>query len=221
MKEMINDPGLSLVSNPACTAPYDTDERASSPLSDNVYTRDIQVIKHKAPALGLMCIEGLKATRKTLGAGSVGDITVSKALKDHLRIYSERKEIQPVAQSLSSTATSNANHNFSSADNGSSEKNTVVEKRQGDEGSEEDDEEQQCVQENMIWNQSQGGEGEEEKEGDELLERGVGRGIVKSLGAEEEHTADYSNCSGHAGDKSNSESGNDSGGDGNNNDCIK
>lgn len=85
MKEVINEPAQSPVSNPACTAPYDTDERASSPLTDDVYTRGIQVMKHKAPVLGLMDIEGPKATRKTLSAGPAAEIEASKALKDLLR----------------------------------------------------------------------------------------------------------------------------------------
>ncbi|KAG9071228.1 hypothetical protein KI688_008773 [Linnemannia hyalina] len=54
MKGVISEPALLPVSSPVCTAPYDTDERASSPLADNVYTRGIQIMKHKAPALGLM-----------------------------------------------------------------------------------------------------------------------------------------------------------------------
>lgn len=74
----------------------------------------------------------------------------------------------------------------------------------------------------MNWPR-EGGEWEDEgEEEDELLgRRRIGRVIVRPLGAEEELTAHYSHYSGHAGDKGNSESEDDSGGDHNNNDCIK
>lgn len=80
-EEVINELFLSPISDVARTPPYET-ERASSPLAEDVYTRGIQVMEHKAPVLGLMDTEGLKATRKMLSAGSVTEIGVSKALKD-------------------------------------------------------------------------------------------------------------------------------------------
>ncbi|KAG0061607.1 hypothetical protein BGZ90_003479 [Linnemannia elongata] len=64
-EEAINELFLSPISDVARTPPYET-ERASSPLAEDVYTRGIQVMEHKAPVLGLMDTEGLKATRKML-----------------------------------------------------------------------------------------------------------------------------------------------------------
>ncbi|KAF9156895.1 hypothetical protein BG015_010830, partial [Linnemannia schmuckeri] len=93
VEEVINKPALSHFLNHACTAPYDTDERAGSPLADDIYTRSIQVMQDKVSALGLIGIEGLKATRRILSAGSVAEIGAGKALKVFLRFYGEQREI--------------------------------------------------------------------------------------------------------------------------------
>ncbi|OAQ35357.1 hypothetical protein K457DRAFT_13275 [Linnemannia elongata AG-77] len=198
-EEVINELFLSPISDVARTPPYET-ERSSSPLAEDVYTRGIQVMEHKAPVLGLMDTEGLRAARKMLSAGSVTEIGASKALKD-------------LSQFLW-RAGGSASHSVIGF--GSNEENTVDENRQGEgEGIEGDDEEQLWVEKYLIENRSREVEEEEEEEEEEeaeLFERRIGGVTVETLGAEEELTADYSSYSGHAGDKSNSESEDDTNG---------
>ncbi|KAF9079102.1 hypothetical protein BGX23_005067, partial [Mortierella sp. AD031] len=87
VEEVNNTQALLSVSSPSCSAPYDTDERASSPLADDVYTHGMRVLKERAPALGLMSIDELKATRRLLSGGSAEEVKLSKGLKDVLRFY--------------------------------------------------------------------------------------------------------------------------------------
>jgi hypothetical protein len=104
-----NEQALLSVSSPSNTAPYDTDERASSPLSDDVYIHDMRVLKERAPALGLMSIDDLKVTRRLLNGGSAKEVKFSKGLKDVLRFYGKcghmrelvrQSEVQSVAPPL-------------------------------------------------------------------------------------------------------------------------
>lgn len=232
VEEVHNEQALLSVSSLSCPTPYDTDERASSPLADEVYAHGMRVLKERAPALGLTSIGELKATRRFLSGGSAEEITFSKGLKSILRFYGksghlggpvEESEVQSVAQPLLSTPMYSGSLNLShtnarktphSIDESSNEENVVDGKRrdQGEDESnedEKDDEEEQWMERAWIETQycEDGDEEEEEEEEEEepLLRRNRGE-IIDPFAAEEELTADYSNYSGHAGDKSNSDS---------------
>ncbi|KAF9082099.1 hypothetical protein BGX29_004087 [Mortierella sp. GBA35] len=100
VEEVVNEPVLLPVSSLSCPPPYDTDERASSPLAEDVYARGMQVLKERAPALGLMSVDELKATRRLLSRGSAEEVKLSKVLKDVLRSYGKAKNLGgPVEQS--------------------------------------------------------------------------------------------------------------------------
>ncbi|KAG0261180.1 hypothetical protein BG011_001286 [Mortierella polycephala] len=227
VEEVVIELDLLPVLSPSCPRPYDTDERASSPLAEDVYARGMQVLKERAPALGLMSVDDLKATRRVLSGGSAEEVKLSKVLKDVLRSYdksdhlggpAEQLEVQPVIQPLLSTLTDTETLNVCptnpskiqySVDDGSNDGGYVVDGNQWgqgeNEGSEESDKE---VDEEKQWHQGYGDEKkekEEEEEEEPLLRRDRGVAIA-SFAVEEEPTADYSNYSGHAGDESNSDS---------------
>ncbi|KAF9176683.1 hypothetical protein BGZ51_009809 [Haplosporangium sp. Z 767] len=222
VEEVVIELDLLPVSSPSCPQPYDTDERAS-----------MQILKERAPALGLMSVDDFKATRRVLSGGSAEEVKLSKVLKDVLRSYDksdhlggpvEQLEVQPAIQPLLSTLTdseilnvcpTNPSKTQYSVDNDSNDGGYVVDGNQwgqgenegSEESDEEVDEEKQWVEKELFERQRQGyGDEEEEKEEEEpLLRRDRGVGIA-SFAVEEEPTADYSNYSGHAGDESNSDS---------------
>ena len=233
VEEVVIELDLLPVSSPSCPQPYDTDERASSPLAADVYMRGMQVLKERAPALGLMSVDDFKATRRVLSGGSVEEVRLSKVLKDVLRPYDksdhlggpvEQLEVQPVIQPLPSPLTdsetlnlcpTNPNKTQYSLDDSSNNEGYVVDGNQcgrgENEGSEESDkevdEEEQWVENDFFERQHQGyGEEEEEEEEEEELLLHRDRGVAIAFAEEEEHTANYSNYSGHAGDESNSDS---------------
>ncbi|KAF9081207.1 hypothetical protein BGX29_004655, partial [Mortierella sp. GBA35] len=214
--EVDNEQALLSVSSPSNPAPYDTDERASSPLADDLYTHGMRVLKERAPALGLMSIDELKATRRLLSGGSAEEVKLSKGLKDVLRFYGKsghlggpvgQSEVQSVVQPLLSTSMISGSLNLShtealktphSIDDSSNEEDVVDGKRrdQGeDECSEENDkEEEQWMEKALIETQHrEDGDEEDEEEEDEPLLRHYRGEIFAHVVEEEEVTADYSN----------------------------
>lgn len=234
VEEMVNDPVLLAVSSLPCPPPYDTDEWASSPLAEDVYARGMQVLKERAPALGLMSVDELKATRRLLSGGSAEEVRLSKVLKEVVRSYGEAKnlggpveqsEAQPVTQPLhpafpdsdnSYPSLTNPSKTSYRIDDGSNTEYVVDGKQCGqgevegiEENDEEDDEERQWMEKELFELQyRQDGEEEEVEEEEEEEESLQCRdhGVIITFAEEEERTADYSNYSGHAGDESNSES---------------
>ncbi|KAI7829795.1 hypothetical protein BC939DRAFT_440616 [Gamsiella multidivaricata] len=233
VKEVAIELNLLPVSSPSCPRPYDTDERASSPLAEDVYARGMQVLKERAPALGLMSVDEFKATRRVLSGGSAEEVKLSKVLKDVLRSYDkadhlggpvEQLEVQPVIQPLLSTlmdsetlnlCPTNSSKTQYSLDDGSNNGGYVMDGNQcgqgenegSEESDEEVDEEKQWVEKELFERQRQGyGDEEEEEEDEELLLHRDRGAAIAPFAVEEEPTADYSNYSGHAGDESNSDS---------------
>ncbi|KAK3837894.1 MAG: hypothetical protein JOS17DRAFT_837625, partial [Linnemannia elongata] len=234
-EEVANEPVLLLVSSLPCPAPYNTDERTSSPLAEDVYTRGMQVLKERAPALGLMSVDELKTTRRILSGGSAEEVKLSKVLKDVLRSYGkaenlggpvEQSEVRSVTKPLHPTFTDSDNPYPShtnpskppySINNGGNTEYVVGRKKRGqgedegiEENDEEDDEENQWVEKELLEIQyredGEEDEDEEEEEEEEVLLHHGDRGVIIAFAEEEEHTADYSNYSGHAGGESNSDS---------------